>query len=100
MLMAGKTGTAQAFGHGVAHHFAGYDAKPHSLFIAFAPVDSPRYSMACVVEHGGWGAETAAPVVHDVMTELLLRDPAARPAFVASNDSEAAPALANAEGRP
>jgi penicillin-binding protein 2 len=100
MLMAGKTGTAQAFGHGVAHHFTGYDAKPHSLFIAFAPVDSPRYSMACVVEHGGWGAETAAPVVHDVMTELLLRDPAARPAFVASNDSEAAPALANAEGRP
>jgi penicillin-binding protein 2 len=100
MLMAGKTGTAQAFGHGVAHHFTGYDAKPHSLFIAFAPVDAPRYSIACVVEHGGWGAQTAAPIVHDVMTELLLRDPAARPAFVASNDSDAAPALADAGARP
>ena len=51
--MAGKTGTAQAFGHGVAHHFTGCEAKPHSLFIAFAPVDAPRYSVACVVEHGG-----------------------------------------------
>lgn len=100
MLMAGKTGTAQAFGHGVAHHFTGYDAKPHSLFIAFAPVDAPRYSVACVVEHGGWGAQTAAPIVHDVMTELLLRDPAARPAFVASNEADAAPALADAGTRP
>jgi penicillin-binding protein 2 len=100
MLMAGKTGTAQAFGHGVAHHFTGYDAKPHSLFIAFAPVDAPRYSVACVVEHGGWGAQTAAPIVHDVMTELLLRDPAARPAFVASNETDAAPVLADAGTRP
>jgi penicillin-binding protein 2 len=100
MLMAGKTGTAQAFGHGVAHHFTGYDAKPHSLFIAFAPVGAPRYSVACVVEHGGWGAQTAAPIVHDVMTELLLRDPAARPAFVASNETDAAPALADAGIRP
>ncbi|HZP07758.1 penicillin-binding protein 2 [Methyloceanibacter sp.] len=100
VLMAGKTGTAQAFGHGVAHHFTGYDAKPHSLFIAFAPVDAPRYSMACVVEHGGWGAQTAAPIVHDVMTELLVRDPAARPAFVASNAPEAGSTVADAGTRP
>ena len=96
MLMAGKTGTAQAFGHGVAHHFSGWEAKPHSLFIAFAPVDAPRYAVACVVEHGGWGAETAAPIVRDVMTELLLRDPVKRPAFVASNDMGAASAVADA----
>jgi penicillin-binding protein 2 len=100
MLMAGKTGTAQAFGHSVAHHFTGYEAKPHSLFIAFAPVDAPRYSVACVVEHGGWGAQTAAPIVHDVMTELLLRDPAARPAFIASNGVDMGAALADAGGTP
>ncbi len=96
MLMAGKTGTAQAFGHAVAHHFTGWEAKPHSLFIGFAPVDAPRYAVACVVEHGGWGAETAAPIVHDVMTELLLRDPVGRPAFVASNEGTAASSLADA----
>jgi penicillin-binding protein 2 len=100
MLMAGKTGTAQAFGHGVAHHFTGYEAKPHSLFIAFAPVGAPRYSVACVVEHGGWGAQTAAPIVHDVMTELLLRDPAARPGYVASTGVDAGSAVADAVGTP
>jgi penicillin-binding protein 2 len=98
VLMAGKTGTAQAFGHGVAHRFTGWEAKPHSLFIAFAPVDAPRYAMACVVEHGGYGATTAAPIVHDVMTELLLRDPAAKPVFVASRQRRAAPAVADAGG--
>ena len=81
ILMAGKTGTAQAFGHGAAHHFTGWEAQPHALFIAFAPVDAPRYAVACVVEHGGYGAHAAAPIVHDVMTELLLRDPAGKPAF-------------------
>ena len=96
LQMAGKTGTAQAFGHGVAHHFSGWEAKPHSLFIAFAPVGAPRYAAACVVEHGGWGAETAAPIVHDVMTELLLRDPVSRPAFVAGNEFDAASAVADA----
>jgi penicillin-binding protein 2 len=100
VLMAGKTGTAQAFGHGVAHHFTGWEAKPHSLFIAFAPVDAPRYAVACVVEHGGYGATTAAPIVHDIMTELLMRDPAAKPVFVASRQTGASPAIADAGGNP
>jgi penicillin-binding protein 2 len=96
MLMGGKTGTAQAFGHGSKRHFTGWEAQPHSLFIAFAPVDAPRYAVACVVEHGGYGAHTAAPIVHDIMTELLLRDPAAKPAFAASNPAGAPSALADA----
>lgn len=96
VLMGGKTGTAQAFGHGSKRHFTGWEAQPHSLFIAFAPVDAPRYAVACVVEHGGYGAHTAAPIVHDIMTELLLRDPAAKPAFAASNPAGALSALADA----
>jgi penicillin-binding protein 2 len=50
--------------------------------------------VACVVEHGGGGSHAAAPVVRDVMTEALLRDPAGRPAFVANNDGAAPGALA------
>jgi len=96
VLMAGKTGTAQAFGHGVAHHFTGWEAQPHALFIAFAPVDAPRYAVACVVEHGGYGAHAAAPIVHDVMTELLLRDPAGKPTYTASKPAGAPSALADA----
>ena len=85
--MAGKTGTSQTFGHDSERHPTGWEAEPHSLFIAFAPVEAPRYAVACVVEHGGYGSLAAAPIVHDVMTELLLRDPVAKPVFVASTRS-------------
>ena len=69
--MAGKTGTSQAFDMASNRIFLnGWEGKTHSLFIAFAPVGAPRYAAACVVEHGGGGAETAAPIVHDVMTEI------------------------------
>jgi penicillin-binding protein 2 len=90
MLMAGKTGTAQAFSHSAKNPPTGWEAEPHSLFVAFAPVGAPRYAMATIVEHGGWGAQAAAPIVHDVMTELLTRDPLAKPVFVA-RERDAAP---------
>ena len=57
------------------------------FFIAYAPVISPRYAAACVVEHGGGGSRAAAPVVRDVMTEVLLRDPALKTALLASNEA-------------
>ncbi len=53
------------------------------------PVVSPRYAAACVVEHGGGGSRAAAPVVRDVMTEVLLRDPALKTALLASNEQAA-----------
>jgi penicillin-binding protein 2 len=46
------------------------------LFIAFAPVDEPRYSIAIVVEHGGSGSSAAAPIARDIMRETQRRDPA------------------------
>lgn len=48
--------------------------RDHSLFVAFAPVEAPRYAMGCIVEHGGFGASAAAPLVRDAMTYLF--DPA------------------------
>jgi penicillin-binding protein 2 len=90
MLMAGKTGTSQTFGHDSKRHPTGWEAEPHSLFIAFAPVEAPRYAVACVVEHGGYGSRAAAPIIHDVMTELLLRDPVAKPVFAAGTEALAA----------
>jgi len=84
--MAGKTGTSQVISAKNRHRLKGWEGETHALFIAYAPVDEPRYAAACVVEHGGGGSRAAAPVVHDVMTEVLLRDPALQPRFVASND--------------
>ncbi len=47
------------------------------MFVAFAPVDNPRYACAVVVEHGGGGYKVAAPIVRDILIETQRRDPAA-----------------------
>ena len=83
--MAGKTGTSQVISAKNQHKLKGWEGETHALFIAFAPVSAPRYAAACVVEHGGGGSRAAAPVIRDLMTEILLRDPSTRPASVASN---------------
>ena len=97
--MAGKTGTSQVVSSRGGRRLQGWEGETHALFIAYAPIDTPRYAVVCVVEHGGGGSRVASPVVHDVMTELLLRDPSGRPAFVARNDApERQPVLAEAGG--
>jgi penicillin-binding protein 2 len=96
--MAGKTGTSQVISSSRRHLLPGWDGETHALFVAFAPAHAPRYAAACVVEHGGGGSRAAAPVVRDVMTELLQRDPAGRRPFVANNAVAAVPsALAAVE---
>lgn len=94
--MAGKTGTSQVVSSHNEHKLSAYERETHALFIAFAPANAPRYAAACVVEHGGGGSRAAAPVVSDVMTELLLRDPAGRPTFVSTNEDAAPSAVAAA----
>ena len=71
VLMAGKTGTAQVFRLGERGHQSNWALRDHALFIAFAPADKPRYAIGCIIEHGGFGASTAAPVVRDSMTYLF-----------------------------
>jgi penicillin-binding protein 2 len=50
--------------------------RDHALFIAFAPADKPRYSIGCIIEHGGFGASAAAPIVRDCMTYLFDQEKA------------------------
>jgi len=72
----GKTGTAQVIAmkqnekyeeSKVAERF-----RDHSLFIAFAPLESPRIALAVVVENGGFGARAAAPIARTVLDYFLL----------------------------
>jgi len=99
--MAGKTGTSQVVSSRGGRKLQGWEGETHALFIAYAPAAAPRYAVACVVEHGGGGSRVAAPVIHDLMTELLLRDPVGKPAFVASGKPERLPAaLADARREP
>ncbi len=63
--VAGKTGTSER-GSG--------DIQDTSWFAGMVPADDPQYVVVAVVEQGGFGAETAAPIVRDVMSGML-REP-------------------------
>ena len=80
--MAGKTGTAQARNYGAgSRKGAGrpWAQKDHNLFIAYAPIDNPRYAVAVIVQHGGMGGGTAgAPRAREIMRVALLKDPEIR----------------------
>ncbi|TSE33846.1 penicillin-binding protein 2 [Tepidimonas charontis] len=72
----GKTGTAQAVTIGQREK---YDARrlaefqrDHSLYVAFAPAEAPRYALAVIVENAGFGAAHAAPIARRVFDYLLL----------------------------
>jgi penicillin-binding protein 2 len=72
--MAGKTGTAQVRRLISRGQVSDWASRDHSWFICYAPANAPRYAMATVIEHGGFGASAAAPIARDVMTYLF--DPA------------------------
>jgi penicillin-binding protein 2 len=74
--MAGKTGTAQVSRLGERGHQSNWTLRDHALFIAFAPADKPRFAIGCIIEHGGFGASAAAPIVRDSMTFLFDRQKA------------------------
>jgi penicillin-binding protein 2 len=83
--MAGKTGTAQVHNNTGAEKMKNYDAmrmawqnRPNALFVGFAPYDQPRYATAVIVEHGNWGAQSAAPIARDLLTYALTNDPGGR----------------------
>jgi penicillin-binding protein 2 len=69
--MAGKTGTAQVSRLNERGHQSNWVLRDHALFVSFAPADSPRFAIGCIIEHGGFGASAAAPVVRDCMTYLF-----------------------------
>src|SRR4051812_23127022 len=74
--VGGKTGTAQviAMKQGEKYEEAKVAERhrDHSLFIAFAPVDSPRIALAVIVENGGFGARAAAPLARTVLDYFML----------------------------
>jgi penicillin-binding protein 2 len=79
---AGKTGTAQVFRlKGAEYKAHGQEGlRDHALFIAYAPADKPKIALAVLVENGGFGAQSAAPIARMVLDYYLLgKLPAAPP---------------------
>src|SRR5690242_11239699 len=74
--MAGKTGTAQTHRLSASERgnytAANWKLRDHSLFMGFVPFNNPRYAAGTIVEHGGFGAAVAAPLIRDTL--LFLYD--------------------------
>ena len=71
----GKTGTAQVFslkGAEYKAHKLRKELHDHALFIAFAPAEEPKIALAVLVENGGFGAQSAAPIARMVLDYYLL----------------------------
>jgi penicillin-binding protein 2 len=65
--VAGKTGTADIL-----------PLQPTSWFAAIAPADHPKYVVVAMVEQGGHGSTTAAPLVRRVLEGLFGLNPPPR----------------------
>ncbi|HYE83558.1 MAG TPA: penicillin-binding transpeptidase domain-containing protein [Clostridia bacterium] len=61
VTVAGKTGTAEVGG----------DQKSHAWFVGFAPADNPKVAIAVLIENGGSGGSTAAPIASRVLKKAL-----------------------------
>lgn len=64
VAVAGKTGTAEVGG----------GKPPHAWFVGFAPADHPKVAVAVLVENGGLGGRTAAPIAKEIFKTALKVD--------------------------
>jgi len=79
----GKSGSVQVKRITKAERLAGkiknedrpWADRDHAMFVAYAPLEAPRYAVAVVVEHGGSGSSMAAPIAKDILAETLRLDP-------------------------
>ena len=50
-----------------------YEERDHALYIAFGPYKNPRYATSIIVEHGGSGGSTAAPIAKKLFKLIIDR---------------------------
>ena len=77
-MFAGKTGSSQIKRFTeeqrkaeVKQQDIAYLERDHAWFIAFAPVQDPKYAISVLVEHGGTGSSTAAPIAKQVIKKVI-----------------------------
>ena len=52
-----------------------YEERDHALYVAFGPYKNPRYAVSIIVEHGGNGSTTAAPMAKKLFKLIIDRHP-------------------------
>jgi len=50
-----------------------YEERDHALYVAFGPYENPRYALSVVIEHGGSGSSTAAPIAKKLFKLIIDR---------------------------
>ena len=50
-----------------------YEERDHALYIAFGPYKNPRYALSIIIEHGGNGSTTAAPLAKKLFKLIIDR---------------------------
>ena len=74
--VSGKTGTAQVISNEGARAAKGKtdkDLRDNGWFVFFAPRDNPEIAGAVMVEHGGHGGVTAAPIARHVLDTYFAK---------------------------
>ena len=79
LKMAGKTGTSQVRVISSQEREEGlkknnelpWDKRDHGLFIGYGPINNPQYAVSVIIEHGGSGSGTAAPVASKIFKYLF-----------------------------
>ena len=78
-FMAGKTATSQVRRITMSEREEGIiknedlprKMRDHALFVGYFPHDKPKFAFSIVVEHGGSGSKTAAPIARDICKKLI-----------------------------
>ena len=78
-VFAGKTGTVQVRTiteeeretEIIPNSQLPFEQRDHSLFVGFAPYVNPKIAISVVIEHGGSGSSTAAPIAAKVFKKII-----------------------------
>ncbi len=82
IIVSGKTGTAQVVRMKSNEELEKEDEIPykyrdHAWFVAFAPYEKPEIAVAVLIEHGGHGGATAAPIAKKIFKKYFKLYPPA-----------------------
>lgn len=91
--IAGKTGTAQVVGIAQGEEYESEALaefhRDHTLFVAFGPVEDPRFALAVIVENGEKHGDTDFPVVKAMFDAFFKQEKVWQNAKQANQSQEA-----------
>lgn len=76
--LAAETGASEAGTQAAESSDVEFSKRGDAVFVAYTPADAPRYAVATVIEHGGAGDLTAAPLARDILNLVLDREDSKR----------------------